>query len=108
MLIQEIWRQEYPFESQWHQLADGCRMHFVSEGSGEPVLMIHGNPTWSYMWRKLIPLLADAGYRAIAVDMIGMGRSDKPAAIDDYSIARHEKWLESRSTVGPLGCWTAS
>ncbi|MAI23051.1 MAG: haloalkane dehalogenase [Crocinitomicaceae bacterium] len=93
--------EDYPYVPNYVDVPDNeggyLRMHYVDEGprNGQPVVMIHGNPTWSYMWRKLIPVLANAGYRAIAVDMIGMGRSDKPAAIDDYSIARHEKWLES-------------
>ncbi|GAA6155373.1 haloalkane dehalogenase [Pyruvatibacter sp. HU-CL02332] len=71
------------------------RMNYVDEGPQEaqPVVMIHGNPTWSYMWRKLIPVLAEAGYRAIAIDMIGMGRSDKPTKMSDYTIDRHEKWV---------------
>jgi len=91
----------YPFTPNYIDVPDGeggqLRMHYVDEGprDGQPVVMVHGNPTWSYMWRRLIPRLADAGYRAIAVDMIGMGRSDKPASIDDYSIARHEHWLEA-------------
>ncbi|OUX95031.1 MAG: hypothetical protein CBB77_02300 [Hyphomonas sp. TMED17] len=93
--------KDYPFAPQYADIPDfsggSLRMHYVDEGprDGAPVVMIHGNPTWSYMWRKLIPVLADAGYRTIAVDMVGMGRSDKPSAIDDYSIARHEKWLEA-------------
>lgn len=70
-------------------------MHYVDEGprDGQPVVMIHGNPTWSYMWRKLIPILANAGYRAIAIDLIGMGRSDKPTKMKDYTVARHEAWV---------------
>ncbi|MEO9971330.1 MAG: haloalkane dehalogenase [Hyphomonadaceae bacterium] len=91
----------YPFAPNYIDVPDGeggsLRMHYVDEGprGGQPVVMVHGNPTWSYMWRSLIPRLADAGYRAIAVDMIGMGRSDKPASMDDYTIARHERWLEA-------------
>jgi len=93
VLIQEIWRQEYPFESQWHQLADGCRMHFVSEGSGEPVLMIHGNPTWSFYYRHLVQALGDS-HRAIAVDHIGCGLSDKPQQYE-YCLAQHTQNLLS-------------
>ena len=91
----------YPFAPNYINIPDGeggqLRMHYVDEGplGGQPVVMVHGNPTWSYMWRSLIPKLADAGYRAIAVDMIGMGRSDKPASMDDYSVSRHERWLEA-------------
>jgi len=56
--------------------------------------MIHGNPTWSHMWRKLSPVLAEAGYSAIAIDLIGMGRSDKPTKMNDYTVARHEEWVK--------------
>ena len=93
--------KDYPFAPHYVMVPDGeggsLRMHYVDEGprDGQPVVMIHGNPTWSYMWRSLIPVLADAGYRAIAIDMVGMGRSDKPAALEDYSIDRHEAWLEA-------------
>ena len=91
----------YPFAPNYVEVPDSeggtLRMHYVDEGprDGQPVVMVHGNPTWSYMWRALIPVLAKAGYRAIAVDMIGMGRSDKPTALEDYSIARHEAWLKA-------------
>lgn len=70
-------------------------MHYIEAGpaDGQPVVMIHGNPTWSFMWRKIVRALADAGYRAIAIDLIGMGRSDKPTKMRDYTIARHEKWV---------------
>lgn len=91
----------YPFTPNYIDVPDGegdqLRMHYVDEGprDGQPVVMVHGNPTWSYMWRSLIPRLADEGYRAIAVDMIGMGRSDKPASMGDYTIDRHEAWLKA-------------
>lgn len=90
----------YPFAPNYVDVSDfeggTLRMNYVDEGprDGEPVVMIHGNPTWSYMWRKLIPVLAEAGYRAIAIDMIGMGRSDKPTKMSDYTIDRHEKWVK--------------
>ena len=71
-------------------------MHYVDEGpkDGKLVVMVHGNPTWSYMWRKLIPVLVGKGYRAMAIDHIGTGRSDKPTRMSDYSIARHEAWVK--------------
>ena len=70
-------------------------MHYIEHGpsDGRPVVMIHGNPTWSFMWRKVVRALGDAGYRAIAIDLIGMGRSDKPTRMRDYTIARHEAWV---------------
>jgi haloalkane dehalogenase len=71
------------------------RMHYIDEGpvSGPTVLMIHGNPTWVYQFRHVILPLNAAGYRTIAVDLIGMGRSDKPAAFDDYTYDRHVGWV---------------
>ena len=92
---------DYPFKPHYVELDDfeggTLNMHYVDEGPQDctPVVMIHGNPTWSFMWRKLIPHLADAGLRAIAIDLIGMGRSDKPTAMQDYTILRHEKWVET-------------
>ena len=70
-------------------------MHYIEYGpaDGQPVVMIHGNPTWSFMWRKVVRALGQAGYRAIAIDLIGMGRSDKPTRMRDYTIARHEAWV---------------
>lgn len=75
----------------------GLRMHYVDEGqrSGRPILMLHGEPSWSYLYRHMIPIVAEAGYRAVAPDLIGFGRSDKPAAQNDYTYDRHEEWLES-------------
>jgi haloalkane dehalogenase len=68
---------------------EGLHMHVVDEGSGEPVLLLHGEPTSSYLWRNVIPPLLAAGYRAIAPDLIGFGRSDKPADVGWYSYDRH-------------------
>ena len=90
---------DYPFAPHYAELSDfeggRLRMHYVDEGprDGVPVVMIHGNPTWSFMWRKLVPRLADAGYRAIAIDLVGTGRSDKPTKADDYTLARHVCWV---------------
>lgn len=73
----------------------GLRMHYVDEGDlkAPPVLMLHGEPTWSYLYRKMIPVFVDAGLRAVAPDLIGFGRSDKPAAIGDYSYQAHVDWI---------------
>ena len=82
---------DYPFAPHYAEIADArfgsLRMHFVDEGPREaPVaLMLHGEPTWSFLYRKMIPLVAAAGYRAIAPDMIGFGRSDKPTSRADYT-----------------------
>ena len=66
----------FPFESHYADVL-GSRIHYVEQGKGEPIVLLHGNPTWSYLWRGVLPHAAKAG-RAIAFDMIGMGRSDKP------------------------------
>ena len=90
---------DYDFEPHYLTLDDDeggmLDMHYIEAGpaDGQPVVMIHGNPTWSFMWRKIMRQLGDAGYRAIAIDLIGMGRSDKPTKMSDYTIARHEKWV---------------
>jgi haloalkane dehalogenase len=73
---------------------DGRRMQYVDEGDGPPVLLLHGEPTSSFLWRNLIPPLVAAGYRAVAPDLIGFGRSDKPADIGWYSYDRHVASIE--------------
>lgn len=74
---------------------DGMRVHYVDEGpkDGEIVLMMHGEPTWCYLYRKMIPIFVNAGYRAIAPDLIGFGRSDKPAAASDHSYNKQVGWM---------------
>ncbi len=74
---------------------DGIRIHYVDEGAqdAEPVLLLHGEPSWSYLYRKMIPVLTAAGYRAIAPDLVGFGRSDKPAEREDYTYQRHMDWI---------------
>lgn len=79
---------EFPFESTYRQY-DGLRLAHVDEGDGAPVLFMHGEPTWSFLWRKVIPPVRDAGYRCIAPDLAGFGRSDKPVEIDWYTYDRH-------------------
>jgi haloalkane dehalogenase len=77
--------------------ADGLRMAYVEAGpaDGEPVLLLHGEPSWSFLYRHVMPVLAAAGLRAIAADLIGFGRSDKPAEIGDHSYARHVEWVRA-------------
>ncbi len=74
---------------------DGLRMHYVDEGpqDADPVLLLHGEPSWSYLYRKMIPPLATAGHRVIAPDLIGFGKSDKPTSQSDYSYAGHVDWM---------------
>ena len=81
-------RKHFPFSSRFMRV-NGHRMHYVDEGQGDPVLLLHGNPTWSYLYRKFIPPLVAAGYRAIAPDHIGFGLSDHPAREGDYSLENH-------------------
>jgi haloalkane dehalogenase len=75
----------------------GLWMSYVETGpaGGEPVLLLHGEPSWSFLYRTVMPVLAEAGFRAIAPDLIGFGRSDKPAAIGDHSYARHVEWVRA-------------
>ena len=73
---------------------DGLRMHYVDEGSGPPVLLLHGEPTSSFLWRNIVPPLVAAGYRAVAPDLIGFGHSDKPEDIGWYSYDRHVASVE--------------
>jgi len=72
---------------------DGLRVHYVDEGSGPVVLLMHGEPTWSYLYRKMIPLLTAKGLRTVAPDLVGFGRSDKPSKRTDYSYATHVAWM---------------
>jgi cis-3-alkyl-4-acyloxetan-2-one decarboxylase len=80
----------WPYEPRW-LFTDGIRIHYVDEGprDGEPVVMLHGNPTWSYLYRRFIAAVAEAGYRAIAHDQLGFGRSDKPIREKEFSVERH-------------------
>ncbi|MEA2422752.1 MAG: cis-3-alkyl-4-acyloxetan-2-one decarboxylase [Thermoleophilaceae bacterium] len=80
----------WPFEPHFHG-AEGDRLHYVDEGprAGRPVVLLHGNPAWSYLYRRFLPALSDAGHRAIAVDLLGFGRSDKPADAAAYSVESH-------------------
>jgi haloalkane dehalogenase len=87
---------DYPFAANYLQLGE-VRMHYLDEGdrSAAPVLMLHGEPTWSYLYRHMIPPCAAAGHRVIAPDLIGFGKSDKPASKGDYSYERHVGWVTS-------------
>lgn len=72
---------------------EDLRLAHIDEGEGKPVIFFHGEPTWSFLWRKVIPPVLDAGYRCIAPDLPGFGRSDKPVDIDWYSYDRHTEAL---------------
>src|SRR3954454_8925984 len=75
----------------------GLRLAYVESGppEGEPVLLLHGEPSWSFLYRKVMPVLAEAGLRAIAADLAGFGRSDKPAEISDHSFTGHVEWMRA-------------
>ncbi len=81
---------DFPFEPNYKTIA-GLRVHYLDEGPrrGEVVLLLHGEPTWSYLYRKMIPVLTAAGHRVIAPDLVGFGRSDKPASMETHTYAFH-------------------
>jgi haloalkane dehalogenase len=85
----------FPFAPRCVEVGDGLRVHYLDEGPAEaaPVLLLHGEPSWCYLYRTMIPVLAAAGHRCIAPDLIGFGRSDKPAEPGDYSYQRHVDWM---------------
>ncbi|MFC1885288.1 haloalkane dehalogenase [Thermodesulfobacteriota bacterium] len=91
----------YPFEPHYTEIPDGeggmLRIHYVDEGQKEaaPVLLMHGEPSWSYLYRTMIPMIVGAGYRAIAPDLVGFGRSDKPADRSNYTYKRHVDWMKA-------------
>src|SRR6059036_4352353 len=82
---------DYPFEPHYAETTDGLRIHFVDEGPRDaaPVLLLHGEPSWYYLYRKMIPIITAAGHRAVAPDLAGFGRSDKPARREDYTYQFH-------------------
>ncbi len=79
---------DFPFEPHYRE-QDGLRLAHIDEGEGPPVVFMHGEPTWSFLWRKVIGPVCDAGFRAIAPDLAGFGRSDKPIDVDWYTYDRH-------------------
>lgn len=85
----------YAFEPHYTDV-DDMRMHYLDEGPADasPVLLLHGEPSWSYLYRSMIPPIAGAGLRAIAPDLIGFGKSDKPAEQRDYSYEKHVAWMK--------------
>ena len=98
---------DFPYEPHY-ALIDDLRMHYIDEGSesGEVILMLHGQPTWSYLYRKMIPILAEANYRVIAADHIGMGRSDKPIDLSFHTYEQHVMRLKKFIATLKLNCIT--
>ena len=85
---------DFPFAPHYRQV-DGLRIAHVDEGDGPPVVFFHGEPTWSFLWRKVLVPVRDAGFRCIAADQPGFGRSDKPMDLDWYSYDRHTEFAAS-------------
>lgn len=87
---------DYPFAPNYLNIGE-MRMHYVDEGpeTASPILMMHGEPSWSYLYRHMIPVCAAAGHRVIAPDLIGFGKSDKPPRIEDYSYQAHMDWMQA-------------
>ena len=100
----------YPFAPHYVDVARGdgpgaLRIHHIDEGppgAAETVLLMHGEPSWSYLYRHMVPVLTGAGHRAIAPDLVGFGRSDKPASRADYTYARHVDWMTDWLTASGL------
>lgn len=92
---------EFPYEPSYSDIADGeggtLRVAWVQDGPAEadPVLMLHGEPSWSFLYRRMMPVLAAAGHRVICPDLVGFGRSDKPAEVGDHTYARHVEWMRA-------------
>lgn len=90
---------DFPFEPRYVEVDDGeggtLRVHHLDEGPADapPVLLMHGEPTWCFLYRHVIPTLVDAGHRVVAPDLVGMGRSDKPTEQSDHTYARHVEWM---------------
>lgn len=102
---------DFPFQPHFHTLRSGLRLHYIDEGprDGRPILLLHGEPTWSYLWRHMIPLLTAEGFRVLAPDLIGFGRSDKVLGRESYSYAGQvawiREWVEALDLKGiTLGC----
>jgi len=96
---------DYPFAPHYQSVTDAdgtsLRIHYLDEGPRDaaPVLLLHGEPSWSYLYRKFVPPLTAAGHRVIAPDLIGFGKSDKPAARADYTYERHVAWMSDWLTA---------
>lgn len=84
---------DFPFAPHYVEV-DGLRVHYLDEGPADApvVLLLHGEPSWSYLYRWMIPVLVDAGLRAVAIDLVGFGRSDKPTRREDYTYQAHVDW----------------
>ena len=92
---------EFAYSPQYCEVSDQdggtLRLAWVKDGpaEGNPVLMLHGEPSWSFLYRRMMPILAAAGHRVICPDLVGFGRSDKPTRIEDHTYARHVEWMRA-------------
>src|SRR4051812_36109582 len=92
---------DFPYRPHYAEIETGegtrLRLHYLDEGprDGSPVLLLHGEPSWCFLYRKMIALLVARGHRVLAPDLIGFGRSDKPAARSDYTFERHVDWMSA-------------
>src|SRR5437868_8560490 len=85
---------DFPYAPHFIEI-NGTQLHYVDEGAGETILCLHGEPTWAFLYRKMIPLFVGAGKRVVAPDFIGFGRSDKFTGTEDYSFKLHYQTIES-------------
>ncbi len=85
---------DFPYQPHYFEI-DGIRIHYVDEGprDAEPILLLHGEPTWCFLYRRMIPILIKNGNRCVAPDLVGFGRSDKPTEISDHTYAKHVHWI---------------
>ncbi len=85
---------DFPFKPNYIEI-DGIRIHYVDEGpkNAETILLMHGEPSWSYLYRHMIPILVKAGFRTIVPDLVGFGRSDKPTEQSDHTYRKHVDWM---------------
>ncbi|BBX41233.1 haloalkane dehalogenase [Mycobacterium simiae] len=92
---------DFPYKPRYSEVADGeggtLRIAWVQDGpeTADPILLLHGEPSWSYLYRKVIPVLVAAGHRVVCPDLVGFGRSDKPTRREDHSYARHVEWMRA-------------
>ncbi len=92
---------DFPYAPSYSEIPDGdggrLRIAWVEDGPqrGDPILMLHGEPSWSYLYRKMIPILSGAGHRVVCPDLVGFGRSDKPTRPEDHSYASHVEWMRA-------------
>jgi haloalkane dehalogenase len=90
---------DYPFAPNFADISDqdggSLRVHYLDEGpaGAAPIVLLHGEPSWSYLYRKMIPALVEAGHRVVVPDLVGFGKSDKPTETSDYTYARHVAWM---------------